>query len=83
MVLVGLGQYVRPPRPLLFGEPMMHVVRREEPEPDVVMLGVVPGEEVPAKAARVLDRSEALWEIEPVLQGLELRLGERIVVRPI
>ena len=75
MVLVGLGQHRRPPHTLLLGEPMMHVVRREEAEPDVVVLGVVPGEEVAAVVAAVLDAAESLGETGAVFERLELRLG--------
>ena len=63
------------------GESQVHVVRREQSQPDVMMLGVVPGEEVAAEAAPVLDRAEPFRKVGPVLQGLELRLGERVVVR--
>ena len=45
-----------------------------------MVLGVVPGEEDVAVGAGVLDRAEARREVRPVLQRLELRLGERVVV---
>src|SRR5207244_11009089 len=65
------------------GEPIMHIVRREQPEPDVMMLVVVPGEEVAAEAAPVFERTETVREAGPVLEGLELRLGEWVVVRDV
>ena len=78
-----LGEHERPLLALRRGEPVVHVVRREQAEPDVVVLGVVPGEEVAAEAARVLERAEAVGEVGPVLQRLELRLGVRVVVRDV
>ena len=69
--------------PLRRGEPVVHIVRREQPEPDVMMLGVVPREEVAAEAAAVFERAETVREVGPILQGLELRLGEWIVVRDV
>ena len=61
----------------------MHIVRREQPEPDVMMRVVVPGEEVAAEAAPVFERTETAREAGPVLEGLELRLGEWVVVRDV
>ena len=49
-------------------------------EPAVAVLVVVPGEEVLAVGAGVLDRGEAAGEVGPVLEGLELRLGVGVVV---
>jgi hypothetical protein len=45
-----------------------------------MMFGVVPGEEDVAAGSGILDRAEARWEVRAVLQRLELRLRERIVV---
>ena len=47
----------------------------------MAVLGVVPREERPAKSGGLVDAGETTWEPWVVLQGLELRLGERIVVR--
>lgn len=44
------------------------------------MLGVVPREEPLAEGPRVLDRAEQIREAGPVLEGLEVGLGIRIVV---
>jgi hypothetical protein len=64
-------------------EAVVNVVRGEQPEPDMVVLGVVPVQQVAAAAARMLGRAETVRELGPVLQGLELRLGERVVVRDV
>ena len=45
------------------------------------MFVVVPGEELLAVSASVLDRAEAIGEVGSVLQGFELRLRVRIVIR--
>ena len=63
------------------GETVVHVMRGEEAEADVVLLAVVPGEEVAAEAARVFESPEALGEVRAVLERLELGLGERVVDR--
>ena len=44
------------------------------------MFGVVPGEEIRAVCARVLDGAEAFRKVGTILERLELRLGVRIVV---
>ncbi len=46
----------------------------------MVVLVVVPGEERAADLAGVLERAEAVGEVGAVLEGLELRLRERVVV---
>src|SRR5947209_20517938 len=80
MTSEGFGQHLCTSLSLRGGEPVVHIVRREQPEPDVMVLGVVPGEEVAAEAAHVLERAEALRKVGPVLHGFELRLRERVVV---
>jgi len=47
----------------------------------VAMLAVVPVEEGTAVGTAVLRGAEALGKVGPVLERLELRLGERVVVR--
>jgi len=42
--------------------------------------GVVPGEEGVAKCPRILDATEAIREVGTVFEGLELRLGIRVVI---
>ena len=62
------------------GAAVVDVGGGEQAEAPVVMLGVVPGEEALAERPRAPDRAEALGELGPILQGLELRFGERVVV---
>ena len=59
---------------------MMDVVRAEHRDPAMAMLGVVPREERSAEGAGGGDVVEAPGEAGMVFQGLELRLGERVVV---
>jgi hypothetical protein len=58
----------------------MHVVGRQQSKTAVMVLGVVPREKDVAVGPDVLDRAEPLWEGGPVLQRLELRFGEWVVV---
>ena len=62
------------------GSMMMDVVRGEHRDPAMAMLGVVPREERSAEGDRGGDVVEAPREAGVILQGLELRLGERVVV---
>jgi hypothetical protein len=50
----------------------------QQADAGVPVLGVVPAEEVPAEGPGLLDRGEAVREVGPVLEGLELGLGERL-----
>ena len=77
---VGRGEHGRARRDALVGVAMVHVVGRQQAEAAVPVLGVVPGEERVAVGAGIVDRAEALREVRPVLQGLELRLREGVVV---
>ena len=45
------------------------------------MVVVVPREELAAEIQGVFETAEAVGEFRPVLQRLELALGERVVVR--
>ena len=56
---------------------------RHQADPAVAVFVVVPAEELLAVSASVLDRAEALGEVGSVLQGFELRLGVRIVIRDV
>ena len=56
---------------------------RHQADPAVAMIMVVPVEELLAVSASVFDRAEAIGEVGSVLQGFELRLGVRIVVRDV
>jgi hypothetical protein len=55
-----LGQHACPLFALRRGGPVVDIVRREQPDPDVMMLGVVPGEEVAAETAPMLDGAKAV-----------------------
>ena len=56
-------------------------VRGHQADAAVAMLVVVPVEELLAMNSGILKGSDALWELRPILQGRELRLRVRIVVR--
>ena len=62
------------------GAAVMDIVGGEHRDPAMTMLGVVPGKERPAERSRGGDVCEAAGEAGVVLQGLELCLGEGIVV---
>jgi hypothetical protein len=55
--------------------------RREITNAGMAMLVVVPGKETRAVREGMIDATEALGEIGSVLDGLEVRFRERIVVR--
>jgi len=47
----------------------------------VIMLGVIPPEETLAERSGSFDRTEAVGEVRPVLQGAEMRLAVGVVPR--
>ena len=55
--------------------------RSHEADSAVTVFVVVPVEELLAVSASVLNRAETIGEVGSVLQGFELRLGVRIVIR--
>ncbi len=59
---------------------MVNGVWREHRDATVSMFGVVPREERSAVPRGVVDPGEATREAGVVLQGLELRFRERIVI---
>lgn len=59
---------------------MVDHLRGQQADARVTMLDVVPGEERLAERARLEHRAEPAWKLGPVFQGLELGLGERVVV---
>ena len=63
-----------------FGLSIMDLIRRHQAETGVVMVLIVPGEEAAAELFGVLDAAEAAGEFRLVFQGLEVGLGERIVI---
>ena len=62
------------------GSMVMDIVRGEHRDAAMTMLGVVPREERSAEGDRGGDVVEAPREAGVILQGLELRLGERVVI---
>ena len=60
---------------------MVDIERRHHANAAVTVFMVVPGEETAAIAACILDAAKLSWKRRMVLQRLELRLGERVVVR--
>jgi hypothetical protein len=59
---------------------MVRLVRGHEADPGMVMVLVVPVEELPAETSGVLDAAEAPWEARLIFQGFEMAFGERVVV---
>jgi len=66
------------PNPL--GPAMMYGFWREQADARVVVLLVVPVKEVEAEGPSVLDRSEPVWKLGLILEGLELALRKGIVI---
>ena len=69
----ALSQHIRCPV-------MMDIIGGEHRDPGMAVLGVVPGEERPAEGDGGGDVLEAPREAGVILQGLELRFGERVVI---
>ena len=63
-----------------FRKTVMDSFRGEQADTGMVMFDVIPGKEILAEASAILDATEALGEIWPVLEGLELGLGEWLVI---
>ena len=59
---------------------MMDIIGGEHRDPGMAVLGVVPGEERPAEGDGGGNVFEAAREAGVILQGLELRFGERVVI---
>ena len=80
--MTGPGGLKGPPALLqhVLGSIVMDVVRGEHRDPAMAMFGVVPREERSAEGDRGGDVVEAAREAGVVLQGLELGLGEGVVV---
>ena len=58
----------------------MHGGRGHQADATTAMFVVIPAEELLAVSTSILDRAEPLGEVGPAFQGLELRLGVRIVI---
>lgn len=59
---------------------VVYVGRREQLEPRVIVIVVVPVDEITGEPPRVFDFSEAIGEIGAVLHRFEVRFAIRIVV---
>ena len=60
---------------------VVDLVRGHEADPGVMMILVVPVEELAAEGLGILDAAEPAGKARLVLQGFEVALGERVVVR--
>jgi hypothetical protein len=59
---------------------VMHSSRGQQIESGVMMLEVVPGKELLAETASILNRSETVRILRPLLHGFEVGFGEGVVV---
>ncbi len=59
-------------------QPVVDHRRREQADPAVTVLLVIPAEERAAERAGILERAEPAGKGRAVLEGLELRLGEGV-----
>jgi hypothetical protein len=77
---VSRGEHGRPHRDALLGQAVMDVGRRQQAEAGMMVFHVVPREEDVAVGPGILDRGEPLGECRAVLERLEVRLREWVVV---
>jgi hypothetical protein len=77
---IGGGEHDGPGGHPLVGQAEVHVVRGEQAKTAVMVFDVVPREEDVALGPDILEGAEPLWEVGPVLEGLELSLGKGAVV---
>lgn len=77
---MGVGEDVGAGGPHGAGAAIVHVGGGVQPDPGVPVVVVVPAEEDLVERSGVLDGAEPVGEVGPVLEGLELGLGERVVV---
>ena len=54
--------------------------RSQQLQPGMMMLVVIPGEEVLTETAGILDGAETVRVVRPVFHGFEVRFRERVVV---
>ena len=52
-----------------FGLAVMNLIRRHQPDTGVVMVAIVPAEEVADEGLCILDAAEALWELRLASRG--------------
>ena len=62
------------------GAAVVHVGGGMEPDTRVAVVVVIPGEQSSAVSVRVLEGTEDLGEVRPVLEGPEMAFDVRIVV---
>ena len=77
---MGGGQHGGPCLEGCRGLAGVHDGRCQKPDTPVAVLLVMPAEEPAAEVESVVVAGEAVWEVGPVLQRLELALGEGVVV---
>lgn len=65
------------------GQAVMNAVRGVQSDSRMMVCVIVPSEERAAETAGVLDRTEALRKLRPVLHSAKLRFRERVVIRNI
>ena len=70
---MGGGEHTGSRGNALLGQAVVHISGRQQAEPRVMVLCVVPGEEDVAVRPGVLDRAETCRERWAVLERLELR----------
>jgi hypothetical protein len=80
MVTICVDEHATAPGADLRCSPAVDVGRGVVPDAGMTMVLVVPAEEATAEGAGVLQRAEAVGELGPVLEGLELRLRVGVVV---
>ena len=83
VALIGLVQYLLPLLDDLARHAVMQHVRGQQGDSAMVMILVVPRKELLAKGACIFNGAEAVGEFGPVLQGLELALRVRVVIRDV
>jgi hypothetical protein len=62
------------------GQAVMDLIGRHETDAGMVMLAVIPIEEIAAEGLGILDATEALWKLRLVFHGFEVALRERIII---
>jgi hypothetical protein len=72
---VGRGEHGRARRDALLGQAVVHVGGRQQAEADVMVLGLVPGEEDVGVRPGVLDRAEPPRKLRAILQRLGIPLS--------
>ena len=81
MGCIRLLQDYLPLRQTLMTTTIVNIGRREQGQPGMMMLLVVPGEEVLAPLASIGQGTKAVWIARSVLQSAELSLRKRVVIR--